>query len=777
MSKHASEQVMDRGRSRRPWVIGCWSTVLVILGAHLLSVSSDSAVVALGVTFLLGWVLPGLLLTLAWRLPGLDWADVWGISLGLGLVWGLLLTWAVHLLPGAISVGKLLTAYEGGLAVLILILLRRPHTHVERPPRRVVAHLLLLVTLAACLRLPGLGYAEFHTDETVVLDRAYKALVGQDDALLPHKKGPAEILVALVPYAALGMVNEATARLPFVVAGMGNVVLVYLLGRRLFTPEAGIGAGLLLAINGYALSHSRIVQYQALVLLLMTLSFFAAHEFAKGGNPRWVYLAAVSSAGGMLAHYEFVMTVPALLMLIAWGWRRSPARFRVAWQAAVLFLLIVLTAYLPPIINRHVAGTKRYLDVVVGAGLRWNIPFFVENATWYNSTYYFVGLVFLVAVGMILGWRRAPLSTAALILWVVPFLGMYLFVIGYPGTHFYALMVSWCLLGGYAVTRGMSILRRSWLWWPAAAAGGLWCAVCVGYLYLAFFRQSPEYMQDFSANRIPFYWAPYGDDVPVKPRFGFPNQAGWKVIGVLFDWNYFQGTYGSNERGRFLRWYLRGVPRERRPDYYFVSETIQMPDMGFDNNILSTYQHVGEVQVLGQPKIRIFAHNPAPSPYLTYETKTFAPIFDRTIHALPLARETTTRTLNFRLGESIWLRGYDWDTHPAHPGDVLHLTLYWQTSAWIAEDYKVFVHLGREEIWGQHDAMPQQNTHPTSQWAVGEQIVDHVLIPVKSATPRGTYPLLVGMYHWEDGRRLPAYDKAGNPLGDHILLETIQIHR
>lgn len=768
---------MGDGKNRRLWVVCCWCTAFVLLIVPLLSLSANSPIVVLGALFLLGWVLPGWLLCLSWRLPGLDWAEVGGISLVLGFAWGLLSTWAVHLLPGPITTTQLLSAYEGGSAVLTLVLLRRPPTDIARPRRRVWAHLLFVVMLAACFRLPGLGYAELHTDEAVVLTRAFQALGGQDDVLLYHKKGPAEIIVSLIPYAALGTVTEAAGRLPFALAAITNVALLYLLGRRLFTPEAGLAAGLLLAINGYALGHTRIVQNEGLVMLFMTFSFFAAYGFARDGNSRWLPLVALSSGVGTLAHYESLMMVPALVLLIAWGWRTSPVRFRVVLQAAGIFLAIFLVAYAPLAINRHFAGTQRYLYAVAGSGLYWNGPFFLENATWYNSTYYFVGLLLLLAAGMVLGWRQARLTTAALIVWFLPFLGVFLFIMRFPGTHFFTMMPSWSLLGGYGLTRGMSILRESRWWWPVAAAGGLWCTLCVGYLYLTFFQQSPEYMQDYAANRVPLYWAPYGDDVPVKPRFGFPNQAGWKVIGLLYDWNYLQGTYGSNEGGRFLRWYLRHAQRGPQPDYYFVSQTIQMPNTEFDAQVLSMYQHVGEVRVHGQPKIRIYARNPAPFPYLVYETETFAPIFDRVIPAMPAVRQmSTTQGLGFRLGESIWLRRYDRDAYPVHPGDVLHLILYWETEAPIAQDYKVFVHLGEGPVWGQHDAMPEQNTYPTSRWHVGEQIVDHVVIPIKPTAPPGTYPLLVGMYRWEDGSRLPVYDAAGNPQGDHILLGTIHIH-
>ena len=579
--------------------------VFVVLATHLVVALSGSPLTALVAVLVLGWLLPGVVLTLSWSLPHLDWAEVGGISLGLGLAWGLLVAWGVHLIPGAMTILQLLYAYEAGLAALLLLLLRQPSAHIGLPTPRVVTHLCLLAALAACLRLPGLGYSEFQVDEGVVASRAFELMVGDDQALLRHKKGPLEIVATSVPYAALGTTTEDTARLPFALAAVANVVLVYVLGRRLFSPEVGVAAGLLLAINGYALGLSRVAQYQSFVLLFMTLSFLAAYEFTVTGRSRWLSVAAVSCGAGMLAHYEFALVLPAVLALIVWGWRRSPGSFGVALRAMGVFLLIVLVAYAPLVANQHFEGTQRYVNMRVGAGLSWNGPVFVELGTLYNSVYYLAGLLLLLVVGLVIGWRRARLATCALLLWFVPFLVVYMFGTAYPGAHFYTMMVSWSLIGGYALCEGMGWLRRSWSWWPAAAAGGLWCSLCVVYLYLVFFQQDPEYLQDISANRVTLYWAPYGDNVPSNPRYGFPNRAGWKVIGLLYHWDYLQGTFGSNERGRFLRWYMPGVYRDPQPDYWFVSQTIQYQDWGFDEQKLTSYQRVGEVRVSGRPKIDI----------------------------------------------------------------------------------------------------------------------------------------------------------------------------
>ena len=52
----------------------------------------------------------------------------------------------------------------------------------------------LVVLLAASLRLPGLGYAEFQGDETEVILRATGVVQDLPDALFYHGKGPGEIV-------------------------------------------------------------------------------------------------------------------------------------------------------------------------------------------------------------------------------------------------------------------------------------------------------------------------------------------------------------------------------------------------------------------------------------------------------------------------------------------------------------------------------------------------------------------------------------------------------
>lgn len=111
-------------------------------------------------------------------------------------------------------------------------------------------------------------------------------------------------------------------------------------------------------------------------------------------------------------------------------------------------------------------------------------------------------------------------------------------------------------------------------------------------------------------------------------------------------------------------------------------------------------------------------------------------------------------------------------------GEPLPLTLYWQAAAPDGHDYAVFVHLldPAGELAAQADGPPQQGRYPTSIWAAGEQIEDkRVLLTPGDAAP-GLYRLVVGMYEWESGRRLPAFSDTGEPLtNDALILHEVEI--
>ena len=128
--------------------------------------------------------------------------------------------------------------------------------------------------------------------------------------------------------------------------------------------------------------------------------------------------------------------------------------------------------------------------------------------------------------------------------------------------------------------------------------------------------------------------------------------------------------------------------------------------------------------------------------------------------------------LQVDLGHRVRLLGYDLDSRAVKPGDIIHLTLYWQCLKEMDEDYTTFTHLLDKGnlIWGQMDRQPLGG--PTSAWFVGMIGADRYDIAVAPDAPPGEYQIEVGMYLLETMERLTAVDEGGQRLpDDRVLLE------
>lgn len=124
------------------------------------------------------------------------------------------------------------------------------------------------------------------------------------------------------------------------------------------------------------------------------------------------------------------------------------------------------------------------------------------------------------------------------------------------------------------------------------------------------------------------------------------------------------------------------------------------------------------------------------------------------------------------------LLGYDLDSGEHKAGETINLRLYWQATAPISGDYKVFVHLvgAGEQIWGQRDSVPADWQRPTVGWEPREVIADEHRLSIQANTPQGRYTIFVGMYDSATMQRLPLMDESGQRLPDDRLpLTTVNI--
>ncbi len=134
--------------------------------------------------------------------------------------------------------------------------------------------------------------------------------------------------------------------------------------------------------------------------------------------------------------------------------------------------------------------------------------------------------------------------------------------------------------------------------------------------------------------------------------------------------------------------------------------------------------------------------------------------------------------LELAFGDEILLLGYSISGIEVEAGDILQLTLFWQARGEIPQRYKVFTHIldSRWNIVGQRDAEPVGGARPTTTWKEGEFITDNYGVLVLPGTPPGEHQLEIGTYDLRTGERLPV-SQDGEVLGDHVLLDPIQVHR
>ena len=184
---------------------------------------------------------------------------------------------------------------------------------------------------------------------------------------------------------------------------------------------------------------------------------------------------------------------------------------------------------------------------------------------------------------------------------------------------------------------------------------------------------------------------------------------------------------------------------------------------------------------LDTPAIYIFpANSPVPEwmePYLeTAVSLTTAPDINGTpayaayqLNSAPTLNPTWPTDVNF--GNAITLTGYD--VSGAISGEMMQLSLYWEVNGRPAANFTPFIHL--EDRWAYRWSQVEPFVYPVEQWQPGEQIVQHVDLPVQPGTPLGDYRVRIGLFDANDGSRLARFDGNGRFAGDALIIENIPI--
>ncbi|MBZ0308788.1 MAG: glycosyltransferase family 39 protein [Anaerolineae bacterium] len=131
-----------------------------------------------------------------------------------------------------------------------------------------------------------------------------------------------------------------------------------------------------------------------------------------------------------------------------------------------------------------------------------------------------------------------------------------------------------------------------------------------------------------------------------------------------------------------------------------------------------------------------------------------------------------THVIQQPFGEHMTLKGYAVSGEGVTtPGNVVGVTLFWETDEKLNTRYKVTVQLLKPDgtLASQHDSEPANGRHITTDWQPGTTIVDNhgILVP-QSLTPDDQYQLIVSVYELDyPQNRLPVNNN------DFLILERL----
>ncbi len=811
-----------------------WPLLVLIVVNGLMWV--DLLVLRYSAAFLLLAFLPGWIWLQAVFRPPIPVGERILLAIGLSLTLTILATMFSVYWPGPLVASQLLIVINllsiTGLTVMIVS--KKPPLEVTSGPQLTAIILLLVILLlAAALRLPRLGYAEFHEDEAEALMLGTRLLQGEDYALFLHRKGPAQMLLPMAFWLTTGRITESLARFPFALSSLLGVATLFFIGGRWFGWPAGGVAGLLAAINGYSIAFGRMVQYQALILLLGPLALYSLYLGWKYHRPRLQILAALLLAVCLLAHFDALLLLPAAGYLF-WltvkrmadegGTTFSPrTRFTIPAIALLLFLALLAAFYIPYLFDPEFQNTASYLSQNrVKPGLLYNNLNLLQRLDRDYSSHFHLPLLALgviaaalkfptgkrrwavAGLGLLLAstmwlpdlWRIGRLNLALLpwlvgltavglsarsearAAWVMfgaAFIG-YVFLVDDPRTHLYIFYPGAALLAG-----------AGWLWLGQSTRPrlsllllglGLLLAGAVIIYQSAIFLRTESALTNLHQKWNRSIWETLYDDLPkARGYFGYPKREGWKVIGALRAQGRFPGDFRSvNEDFIVPIWYSYGQARScyETPDHYFVRTT------GLDDLPLlyEQYTEVGQVEREEEVRLRLFSAN---SPASTqqpaiYRLAAVEDEFDHLATPPQFARQREPgRRLETQFGPAIRLVGYDLPTAAVAPGDRLTVNLYWQALENPGDNYRAFVHLtDGNTLWGQQDEDPACRL-PTSIWRAGQRGRGQFRLQIDPATPPGRYPLIIGLYQAESLERLKITAGAGQVGDDFLWLGDIEV--
>jgi len=287
-------------------------------------------------------------------------------------------------------------------------------------------HRIYLAAFCALMWLPGLPSRTLWPNDEPRYALIARDMVENGDYVVPTNQGkvysqkpPLFLWAEVASSALMGGVSEVSVRIPSVAAGIGTVLLTHAMGCILFTPGAGLLAGLVMATTSRTLLSAQWAAPDMLLCFFITASFYGfllGHRTGRRGGYLAMYVCA---ALGTLTKGPMALIIPGLaipIYLLLSGRRSELPRMRPLAGFLVMALLIAPWLVMFGLGAGGGAAANLLLkQTVVRYASAWN-----NVAPWYFYLWHFpldcLPWTMVLAAAVAAAWRWMDRADAKLLL-------------------------------------------------------------------------------------------------------------------------------------------------------------------------------------------------------------------------------------------------------------------------------------------------------------------------------------------------------------------------
>ena len=475
--------------------------------------------------------------------------------------------------------------------------------------------------------------------------------------------------------------------------------------------------------------------------------------------------------------YSTRFHAPVLVLLLAWLLGRNFARWR--WRGWTILIVLGLA--------------------MIGA-VAW-------PEYWIIGSLNFAFIPYALLTLIVISLSQIKAEIRILFLWMMAPLGGMLFLAKDAADHIQVAYTAWALLSAFAVTdlwnclsdyasdnevapakeKQQSLFRISLVSTILKSIVVLSLAFVISmilfYQSIAFLSTVTGYWQvkiEATDNPDSIYNWLYGSIPRPRKIFSNPRLTGWKVVGYLRETGELKGDFRSiNDSFAVPIWYTFQTPRSCYTDpqnYWIRRGWTGWPD-GEQDVIEQGYTLTRIVLVDQQPKLHLYEKNAPPGEPEIIDMEVYRHAFDRL--ATPgrfVETDITGQSASLNFGDKLLLQRYDLP-QTAKAGELLPVSVYWESLAPMDIRYRAFVHLvaADDTRWGQHDDDPACRLL-TTDMRPGQVSSREFRVPIDPATPPGEYRVVLGIYHPDTFERLDIWDNlVQQSPGNSLVLGHVKV--